>query len=125
MKAPVASTLKVIGSSSAMVSAGPMPGSTPTAVPRKQPSSAQPRLPGVSALEKPRERPAIGSISAAPGTRRRGSADLRVAAWSVHLLPERAEDQPLQHARADIDAQPLDEAEPDGQAQHERQHQVA
>src|ERR671927_372260 len=53
MKAPVALTLKVIGSSSATVSAGPMPGSTPTAVPRKQPSSAQPRFCSVSACEKP------------------------------------------------------------------------
>ena len=61
MGTPVALTLKVMGSSSAMVSAGPMPGSTPMAVPRKHPSSAQPRLVAVSALEKPRARPAIGS----------------------------------------------------------------
>src|SRR3712207_9246301 len=63
MNAPVAETLKVIGSSSAMVSAGPMPGSTPIAVPRKQPSSAQPRLASVSALAKPRPRPASASMS--------------------------------------------------------------
>src|SRR3954465_5374027 len=62
MKAPVALTLKVIGNRSAMVSAGPIPGSTPTAVPRKQPSSAQPRLASVSAPAKPDASPSIGDI---------------------------------------------------------------
>src|SRR4030095_8194405 len=49
----VASTCDVIGSSIATVSAGPMPGSTPTAVPSVEPSSAQNRLIGVSAVAKP------------------------------------------------------------------------
>src|SRR5262245_34578515 len=53
MKAPVADTLKVIGSSSAMVSAGPRPGSTPIAVPTVVPASAHNRLVGVSAVAKP------------------------------------------------------------------------
>src|SRR5262245_25235367 len=53
MKAPVADTLKVIGSSSAMVSAGPRPGSTPIAVPTVVPASAHKRLVGVSAVAKP------------------------------------------------------------------------
>src|SRR3712207_3545096 len=101
MKAPVALTWKVIGSSSAMVSAGPIPGSTPTAVPRKQPSSAQPRLPSVSALKKPRERPATGSMS-------------------DHLLPQRAQDQAFQQARADVDAQHLHEAEPHREGERQR-----
>ena len=37
---PAGSSLKVTGSSSATVSAGPMPGSTPTAVPSSTPISA-------------------------------------------------------------------------------------
>jgi hypothetical protein len=38
MSAPLASTLVVIGSSSATVTAGPTPGRTPTAVPSMQPT---------------------------------------------------------------------------------------
>ena len=42
----VGSTFSVIGSSMATAVAGPMPGSTPTAVPMLQPSSAHSRLIG-------------------------------------------------------------------------------
>jgi hypothetical protein len=45
--------VNVAGSRSATVSAGPMPGSTPTAVPSVAPTNAQNRLPGDSAAEKP------------------------------------------------------------------------
>jgi hypothetical protein len=47
----VASTLAVIGSSMATVPAGPMPGSTPTAVPSAQPTKAHSRLIGVPAVK--------------------------------------------------------------------------
>src|ERR1044071_994818 len=53
MKTEVAGTEKVSGSSSAMVSAGPSPGSTPIAVPTNTPPNAQARLIGVSATAKP------------------------------------------------------------------------
>ena len=54
MKAPVGSLkLNVSGSSSAIVSAGPMPGSTPTNVPSVTPSAASSRFSGVSAEPKP------------------------------------------------------------------------
>src|SRR5919106_5888592 len=53
MKAAVGSRLKVTGSSRATVSAGPIPGSTPTAVPRVTPTIAHNRLKGVSATAKP------------------------------------------------------------------------
>src|SRR4051794_36309481 len=53
MKAAVGSTLKVIGSSSAIVSAGPRPGSTPMAVPSVVPTRHHIRLVGVSATAKP------------------------------------------------------------------------
>jgi hypothetical protein len=49
----VGSTLRVIGSSIATAVAGPMPGSTPTAVPSVQPTSAHSRLTGVPAVAKP------------------------------------------------------------------------
>src|SRR3712207_1623783 len=53
MRALAGSSLKVTGSSSATVSAGPMPGSTPTAVPMVTPTKAHSRLAGVSASPKP------------------------------------------------------------------------
>src|SRR6476660_4563797 len=49
----VMSTLAVIGSSMATATAGPMPGSTPTAVPSTQPMKAHSRLIGVMAVAKP------------------------------------------------------------------------
>src|SRR6476659_8943558 len=49
----VGSTCAVSGSSIATVSAGPMPGSTPTAVPTMQPTKAHSRLMGVAAVAKP------------------------------------------------------------------------
>src|SRR5262245_58316602 len=53
MNAAVGSTLKVIGKSSAMVSAGPRPGRTPIAVPSVVPTRHHTRFIGVSATEKP------------------------------------------------------------------------
>ena len=50
---PAGSSLKVTGSSSATVSAGPMPGSTPTAVPSSTPISAYSRLIGWVATARP------------------------------------------------------------------------
>jgi hypothetical protein len=49
-------TVYVIGSNNAIASAGPMPGSTPTSVPRNVPSKPKPRLLSVSALAKPSKR---------------------------------------------------------------------
>ena len=54
MNAPVGSSANVIGSSSATAIEEPRPGSTPTAVPRKQPINAHSRFIGVSAMAKPR-----------------------------------------------------------------------
>ena len=61
MKAEVGSSCTVTGSSSATVSAGPMPGSTPMAVPTVTPSADQNRLHGVSATAKPW--PSAASVS--------------------------------------------------------------
>jgi hypothetical protein len=53
MKALVGSRLKVIGSSTATVIAGPIPGRTPTAVPSVVPANAHARCGRVRALANP------------------------------------------------------------------------
>src|SRR3954466_6215448 len=54
MKAPVGSSkLNVIGSSSAIVSAGPIPGSTPTNVPSSTPMAANARFSGERTVPNP------------------------------------------------------------------------
>src|SRR5262245_769 len=53
MNALIGSRLKVTGSSTATVSAGPMPGSTPIAVPSVVPTSAHPRLCSANAPANP------------------------------------------------------------------------
>src|SRR5690554_193669 len=55
---------RVIGNSIAMVAVGPMPGSTPTSVPRRQPRKQNIRLCGCSVMERPRYRFDTRSISA-------------------------------------------------------------
>src|SRR4029453_6929136 len=94
MKAEVGSTLKVIGRSSAMVSAGPSPGSTPIAVPSVVPTRHQSRFIGVSATAKPLRSCENASMSAA-----------------LPLRADDAFDRVLDDARADIDAEGLGEAE--------------
>src|SRR6478752_2543668 len=49
----VTSTLAVMGSNMATATAGPMPGSTPTAVPSRQPTKAHIKFAGVIAVAKP------------------------------------------------------------------------
>src|SRR5215213_8468024 len=61
MKAAVGSSWAVTGRSSATVSAGPMPGRTPIAVPTVTPSADQNRFIGVSATPKPW--PSAASVS--------------------------------------------------------------
>ena len=53
MNALVGSSVNVAGSNSATVKAGPMPGSTPTAVPSVTPANAHARCGNVSALANP------------------------------------------------------------------------
>src|SRR5258705_7214854 len=60
---PAGSILKVSGSSSAMVAAGPNPGMMPTIVPRRQPTKHQKTLLGCSATANPCRRPEAISIS--------------------------------------------------------------
>src|SRR5262249_60978464 len=92
MNAGVDSTLKVIGNSKAMVSAGPSPGRTPIAVPKVVPTRHHRRFIGVSATAKPLRSSENASISTA-------------------LHPEQALDRALDETRADIDAERRGEAE--------------
>src|SRR6185369_12273105 len=87
MKAAVGSTLKVIGSSSAMVSAGPSPGRTPIAVPSVVPTRHHIRLVGVSAIAKPLRSCENASMS------------------GVSPDPQHALDRVLDQPCADIDAE--------------------
>src|SRR5688572_9770222 len=63
MKALVGSRPNVTGSRTATVSAGPIPGSMPTAVPRVTPANAHARCGSVSALAKPDARAARVSVT--------------------------------------------------------------
>src|SRR5215813_7193965 len=103
MKAEVGSTLKVIGRRSAMVSAGPSPGSTPIAVPSVVPTRHHSRFIGVSATAKPLRSCENASMSAA-----------------LPLDADGALDRILDDARADIDAEGLREAEGDQGVTHDR-----
>src|SRR5688500_8886582 len=57
---------KVIGRSMAMVAVGPIPGSTPTAVPRATPRRQKSRFVGVNAVSKPSPRLSNTPIGALP-----------------------------------------------------------
>src|SRR5215470_8231164 len=92
MNAAVDSTLKVIGNSKAMVSAGPSPGRTPIAVPKVVPTRHHRRFIGVSATAKPLRSCEKASISAA-------------------LHADRPLDRALDQAGADIDAERGSKAE--------------
>ena len=94
MKAVVGSSTYVIGSSSATVIAGPMPGSTPTAVPSRTPNSANSRLSGVIA-----SREAAGKLtqcfhglranpSPARGGSRRAAATLSALTKIIQMITE-------------------------------------
>src|SRR3954462_1626183 len=106
MKAEVGSTLRVMGSSSAMVSAGPRPGSTPIAVPSVVPTRHHIRLIGVSATAKPFINCAKASIS--------------LARHSEQVLQEIFDD-----TGPDIDAQRLGEAEIGNQRKRRADQRIA
>src|ERR1700712_2607909 len=99
-----------MGKSSAMVSAGPRPGSTPMAVPSVVPSRHHIRFIGVKATEKPWARwPSVSMASAS----QRG--DDRID-HRVQLV--------LDEAGADVDAERPGEAEIGGQRQDETGERV-
>src|SRR5688572_23575082 len=71
----VTSTLAVMGSSMATATAGPMPGSTPTAVPSTQPTKAHKRFAGVIAVAKPCSSALRMSMSEPPRAGQPGQID--------------------------------------------------
>jgi hypothetical protein len=71
MKAEVGAIWVVTGRRSAMVRAGPMPGSTPMAVPRTEPTKAQTRFIGWRATPKPCRRELMASTSDRPAAGQR------------------------------------------------------
>src|SRR5512138_2808088 len=99
MSEPAGSSLKVTGNSSATVSAGPMPGSTPTAVPSSTPINAYSRFIGCSATTRPWPRAEIGSM---------GSAS----------------EQPIERSRRQGQRQELGEHQIDAQAEHKADREV-
>src|SRR6478735_6700793 len=91
IKAPVGSRVNVIGSSSATVSAGPMPGSTPTRVPMVTPIRARNRLVGVSASPNPVISWEKESISEPPDAGGKGDPDQHVEEQEH----DRGDDEPV------------------------------
>src|SRR5437899_12387871 len=92
MNAAVGSTLKVIGKSSATVSAVPRAGRTPVAVPSVVPTRHHRRLIGVSATAKPLR-------------------SCEKASMSTALHADHAFYRALEKARTDVDAERRGEAE--------------
>src|SRR6185369_5423398 len=137
MNAAMGSSPNVTGSSTATVSAGPIPGSTPIAVPSVVPINAHPRFASVSAPAKPpssewsvvmraRQRRNEAPRSSEParehaGRQRqlehlrkheiRGGGNRDRARRVAHgpALVERARDEPKQHGRRDQKARALHE----------------
>ncbi len=93
MNAPVGSSkLKVIGSSSAIVSAGPIPGSTPTNVPSSTPMAANARFSGVRTVPNPSIR-SLRTASVVTSEDRRQPGRQRHA----QVLRERREEPEAEH----------------------------
>src|SRR6185436_4108815 len=77
IRPPTGSSLKVSGSSIAMVAIGPMPGSTPISVPTMAPMKANARLAGVKATPNPMTRLSTNSIALPVRPDRDGEAEAR------------------------------------------------
>src|SRR5512140_2541242 len=99
----VTSTLAVIGSSIATATAGPMPGSTPTAVPNPQPTRHQSRLAGEIAVAKPCRRALMISMSEPPGGRQARQIDRQeLGEGPEHRRRNRQTGHQVDHDRAGL-----------------------
>src|SRR5687768_146798 len=85
---------RVSGRSIAIVAVGPIPGSTPTSVPRSTPMKQKATLTGENAVSKPRPRFRKRSIGVALGAKPRAEKPERQA------QPE-AEDEDAEHGQAE------------------------
>src|SRR5262245_18316570 len=122
ISAPVGSTLKVSGSSMAMVAIGPTPGSTPTKVPTRQPRKHSARFVGDSAVAKPSPRLATKSnisIADQPGRERDRQPERELEQPNAEDRHQQAEQQGLAPPhlvagkRADHDRQRSGDDEPE------------
>src|SRR4029453_9084464 len=112
----VASRPKVMGSRIEMPASGPMPGSTPTRVPPRQPMNAKSSTSGRRATEKPSAR-----LSRVDSTGRLEPQD----AARQRRLEERVEDQIGEAGHADAEKGRIDERlalDPVGEAEQQQRH---
>src|SRR5512134_2310774 len=115
ISAATGGTLKVRGSSIAIVASGPMPGSTPISVPRNTPMKQNHRFCSVSATLKPNIRLLKSSISVAPE-----SLDQRIRQAQAVDESGRADDEKADGERHDFD--PLEFPARQCRNRYERQH---
>src|SRR3954465_15178687 len=98
MKAPVGSSkLNVIGSSSAIVSAGPIPGSTPTNVPSSTPMAANARFSGERTVPNPSIRSEMTASVATSEDRCYPGRQGRAQVLGEGRVEPEAEHQPGEH----------------------------
>src|SRR5215207_2847158 len=127
MSAPVASRVYVSGSRSATVIAGPMPGSTPTAVPMNTPNSAYIRYWGCSAVAKPSSSALRLSIEdrypvqERAGGQREPEPEADEQRHPPALGAERDGRAPEQHGGGEGPAGQFDQDEQGEEAEHEQQ----
>src|SRR5919107_541533 len=118
---PAGSSLKVIGSPSATVSAGPIPGRTPTAVPSSTPMRAKSRFRGWTATVSPWAREARTSIGTPISCE-----DARPIP-TIHSGREKDEppsNEPLQRPDGKAQGQELGEEQIGRRAEHEADDEI-
>src|SRR5687767_6745486 len=112
MMAPVASRVNVSGIRIAVPAAGPRPGSTPIAVPRRHPTRAKVRLGTVSADWRPvrsRERVSIAASDAEPSDRQGYFQPVVKDVEDAEAAENRAGHERQRRAHAEHDQQAADE----------------
>src|SRR5260221_1174089 len=118
ISAEIGGTLKVTGSSIAMVATGPMPGSTPISVPSTQPIRQNNRLSGVIATPKPITRLlkiSMGRASEADCVGDRSQERAQVAEEPTDRCEQRIDDlpqrlvQPIRREGHGAGTQPLED----------------
>src|SRR5690606_9631173 len=123
MKAAVGATFTVTGSSSAMVSAGPMPGSTPTAVPSSDPKNAHIRWAGCKATPKPAIRESKASMSPPRQRQRAAQGHAQPGKAEPAEQPQRQPDDAVQQQTARAEGmRDQDERQHGGQREAQRPH---
>src|SRR5690606_26669660 len=97
MNAAVGAIFTVTGNNSAMVSAGPMPGSTPMAVPSIDPRKAHMRLRGCNATPKPASRESSACMSDSRQGERAAQRDAELGEPGPAPQAQQQADDAVQH----------------------------